>query len=101
MNINSTEDIKIKISERNFEQILDFDEAVKTSYEQSEIIQLDELQENFALVEKKFDSRSKGLMSKEILFRKEPATHRDVDLIKTNKNFHFNSYAVGNSIMHS
>ena len=85
MNINSTEDIKIKISERNFEQILDFGEAVKTSNEQSEILQSDGLQENFASVDKKVDSRSKDLMSKEILFRQEPATHRDVDLIKTKK----------------
>ena len=81
MNINSTDDIKIKIGERNFEQILDFDEAEKTSNGQSKITQLDELQENLTL-EKKFDSRSKDLMSKEILFLQQPATHRDVDLIK-------------------
>lgn len=85
----------MKISERNFEQILDFNEVVKTSYEQSEIIKSDGLQENFARVDKEFDSRSKDLMSKEILFRQESATHRDVDLIKTNKNLNFNSHAVG------
>ena len=84
MNINSTDDIKIEISERNFEQILDFNEAVKTSNEQFKIIQSDELQENFSLVEKKFDSRSKDLVSREILVLQEPATHRDVDLIKIN-----------------
>ena len=81
MNINSTDDIKIKISERNFEQILDFDETVKTSNGQSKITQLDEFQENLTL-EKKFDSRSKDFMSKKILFLQEPGTHRDVDLIK-------------------
>lgn len=81
MNINSTDDIKIKISERNFEQILDFDEAVKMSNGQSKITQVDEFQQNLRL-RKKFDSRTKDFMSKEILFLQEPATHRDVDLIK-------------------
>ena len=82
MNINSTDDIKIEISERDFEQILHFNEAVETSNEQFKIIKSDELQENFSLVEKKFDSRSKDLVSREILVLQEPATHRDVDPIK-------------------